>query len=277
METLSYFNGGDVFGPQGDAWLVADETTEILAFPLVCIERMKRKIDSSQTDGFQRDVDFLSGVELFRNLPMRLMCSMLEEFIERHEAICGEDPLGTWPGLLIVKKGQLQLTLKQEQEHFERRKALKPGPIAIDRSAWLGAKVKKQVNDQPKVICVLEPGDCVGDETLLGGTGFSFCCSSEVVSVSSEFWVLPQAKQDAADKMGLLEFLANQREANLQAIERKIDEMEYWNRTKKKTLEKIRGRTGTTVEEVRTPIDPMPKPCGGMLLSWVDRKSPGDP
>merc|ERR1719321_2212197 len=234
-----------------------------------------RKIDPEQADSFQRDVDFLSGVELFRNLPMRLMCSMLEEFIERHEAISGEDPLGTWPGLCIVRKGQLQLILKPDNERSrERRKALTRspggGPIAIDQTALMAeSKMKKQVkgNDKEKLLCVLEPGDCFGEETLLGGTGFSFCCRSEVVSISSEFWVLPQAKQEAADKMGLLEFLADQRELNLQAIERKIDEAEYWNRTKKTTLAKIRGRSGTSVEESRAPVDPMPKPRGGMLLS----------
>merc|ERR1719262_1671580 len=59
METPAYFKGGQEFGPVRDGWLVADETTEILAFPLACIERMKRKIDSEQNDSFQRDVDFL--------------------------------------------------------------------------------------------------------------------------------------------------------------------------------------------------------------------------
>jgi hypothetical protein len=276
METPACFKGGETFGPLGDGWLVAEECAEVLAFPLVCIERMKRRIDSEQNDSFQRDVDFLSGIELFRNLPQRLLCSMLEEFIERHEAISGEDPLGMRPGLCIVRKGQLKLTLKQEAEHAARRKALKPSPGVIahlSRSAWLGAsKVKKAADDSAKTLCILEAGDAVGEETLLGGTGFSFVCRSEVVSVSAEFWVLPQAKQDAAEKMGLLEFLASQREPHLQSIERKIDAEEYWRRQKNKTLESVRGRHGHSVDEARTPIDPMPKPRGGMVLTWADRK-----
>lgn len=275
LETPACFKGGETFGPVGDGWLVADESAEVLAFPLVCIERMKRKMDPEQSDGFARDVDFLSGIELFRNVPQRLLLSMLEEFIERHEAMSGEDPLGMWPGLCILRRGQLKLTLKQEVEHAERRKAIKgvPGAAALlDRSAWLGAKKSKKTEDHSaKPLCTLEAGDAVGEETLLGGTGFSFVCSSEVVSVNAEFWVLPQAKQDAAERMGLVEFLAQQREPHLRSIERKIDEVEYWRRFKKKTLEQVRAKQGNSVDDVRTPINPMPKPSGGMLLSWADR------
>lgn len=276
LETHTCFKGGQEFGPQGDGWLVADETTEVLLFPLACIDRMKRKINSEQNEDLLRDVDFLAGVELFRNLPMRLLCSMLEEFIERHEAISGEDPLGMWPGLVIVRKGQLQLTLKTEVEDAEQRSKIKKQ--THDRSAWLGgSKMKNQTHDHAKPLCVLEAGDCVGEETLLGGTGLSQVCSSEVVSIRAEFWVLSQEKQESAEQMGLLEFLTHQREPNLQAIERKIDAAEDWQRQKKKTLESLRGRVGTTVDESRTPINPMPGPRGGAVLSWSDRPSPTDP
>merc|ERR1711904_331097 len=135
----------------------------------------------------------------------------------------------------------------------------------------MGSKIKAQTDENPKPLCVLEPGDCVGEETLLGGTGFSNCCSSKVVSIGAEFWVLPQQKQDAVEKMGLLEFLAAQREPNLQAIERKIDAAEYWQSVKKRTLQRVRGKTGLASEEVNMPVDPLPNPRGGAVLSWIER------
>merc|ERR1712185_813295 len=92
-----------------------------------------------------------------------------------------------------------------------------------------------------RLLCMLETYDAIGEEHLLGGPGFSHVCKVAVSSVKAEVWVLPKEKRELAEKMGLLEHLAEKRNQSLEEVERKIDEEAAWRKKKKSCLGMVRG------------------------------------
>lgn len=115
-----------------------------------------------------------------------------------------------------------------------------------------GDKRKEEPNkdvEKLRLLCELEACASLGEETLLGGPGFTNCCKVKVGSVQAEVWLLPASKAELAEQMGLTEHLQRMRNKSMEEVERHIDENADWLKTKRSCLRIVQDKDGTTDQD----------------------------
>jgi hypothetical protein len=264
------FKGGDTFGPLGDGWLVAgDEGVELLCIKFDKLRDMKRRCGSVQTQS--DEVKIIENSPLFKNCSQHMLLTMLDELCDNREAPWGDDPLQKWDGLVLVKEGQLQLWADPAPAPKTPKSPAIRGPSKCVLSPpSTPASPKKWSPKVPQMLCVLGPGDAIGEETLLEGPRAVPFTRSKVVSVRFEAWVLPKEKKDDAEDIGILRYLRDNQSGQRQELQERAMAASTWARLRPKALA-LSKKGGRTIDYVHGEIDPVPKALGGICLSWQER------
>jgi CRP-like cAMP-binding protein len=251
LEGLMSFQHGWSFGPYGDEWLVAKTDVELICLPLRTFSSWTRRFQGRERNGC--DVELLRKSPLFQSCPERFLQVALEELLELHEVVFGTDPMVQYPGLLIVRSGQLQLLAQYPQRggvNMPSADSVEPASNAVE-------------------LCTLTPGDAIGEEALLGGEPLQGLTSSRVVSSHLEFWSLPEQRLLDAESSGLLDQLKAAQTTNRQAVEKKIADNAAWAEIRRVSLaEVLKGTRGRALC--------LEQPVIGQLLKSRARPSPKD-
>merc|ERR1719343_957441 len=108
-------------------------------------------------------------------------------------------------------------------------------------------------------LCVLGPGDALGEEKLLGGSpGLAFT-RSKVLSHRLEAWVLPPSRSGDAEDIGLMATMRENRDNKRRELQERAKAANTWARLRPRALA-IAKTTQRTIDYVRGEIDPSPKP-----------------
>lgn len=263
IEELQTFQGGGRFGPRGDGWLVAaPEGAELLAMPLRALrwlERQGRRRSGPGASLLEEEATLLARAPLFSSCSGEMLRRALEEVLERREALWGEDPLASWTGLCIVRSGQLRLLPPSSEAG---RPATAPAQAARPR-------------EPSAALCVLEAGDAIGEEALLGGPPALHFGASEVESVRLDAWVLPPERLHLAHDIGLVDCLVAAQEASQQQLRARAGATSAWARVRSQTLAEMRQSWRTADSAIITGDFPQLKPRGGVYPSWSRRELMG--
>eukprot|EP00928_Gymnodinium_smaydae_P000199 TRINITY_DN10072_c0_g1_i2.p1 TRINITY_DN10072_c0_g1~~TRINITY_DN10072_c0_g1_i2.p1 ORF type:complete len:707 (-),score=146.46 TRINITY_DN10072_c0_g1_i2:138-2258(-) len=247
----STFCSGDTFGPLQDGWLVAGEGgVEVLCLKLDQYKSFVRRCGGMQAQ-VEADVGLLKRCTLFRSCPTHVLLTMVSEIFAKREALCGEDPINAWPGLVVIRSGRLQLWAD---------------------SSWGGGNPGSPHSPRgPEELCVLGPGDILGLDTVIGGPPELQVLHSKVLSHKLQAWVLPPERKEDAEDIGLQGYLREFRETHRRELLERANAANSWARHRPQALALARKHQ-RTIDYVRGEVDPPPRPAGGVVHSWRPRQ-----
>eukprot|EP00927_Polykrikos_kofoidii_P034493 TRINITY_DN29264_c0_g1_i1.p1 TRINITY_DN29264_c0_g1~~TRINITY_DN29264_c0_g1_i1.p1 ORF type:complete len:1019 (-),score=158.87 TRINITY_DN29264_c0_g1_i1:31-3087(-) len=259
------FRGGDAFGPEGDAWIVAGEGgAELLVSSLQDIRNLERACGGLQ-EQVEADVRLLSRSGLFKSCPPHVLLTAVSEIFDLREALDGEDPMALWPGLVVIREGELQLWSDSTNTSSTR-----PGsPGGSSAGGGTGGTSPRDIGSAQE-LCILGPGDSLGDEKLFGGPPAIPFTRSRVMSFRLEAWVLPPERGGDAEDIGLFTHLREHRDAERRELQERARAANRWSKVRPRALG-LAKQAQRTIDYVRGEVDPPPKIIGGVALSWKPR------
>jgi len=229
LSSMASFRSGDSFGPYRDGWLVANSDTELLCCPLRTLRFMERRSQSRESRG--DEVAELRHAPLLEDCPEKVIQQALE-VLELREVVYGQDPLKQWPGLCIIRTGQLRLAAQTAASD-----AQSSGALALDSDASVA------VAGVGRELCVLGPGDAVCEELIIGGPRLPGLTSSMVISANLEAWFLPQERRHEVEGSCFEKHLLSARDGNYQRLQKKVSERAAWIQTRERALAEVQFST----------------------------------
>eukprot|EP00929_Paragymnodinium_shiwhaense_P064953 TRINITY_DN32613_c0_g1_i1.p1 TRINITY_DN32613_c0_g1~~TRINITY_DN32613_c0_g1_i1.p1 ORF type:complete len:963 (-),score=170.76 TRINITY_DN32613_c0_g1_i1:174-3062(-) len=262
--------GGDTFGELKDGWLVAGEGgTELLCLKKTMLRSFARRCQglNARVDA---DVSLLQKSGLFKSCPTHVLLTMVSEMFDEREAFVGEDPMTMdgWDGLVIIRKGQLQLW---DECAVKGLQSLSPTNVSPKSPVKQQGPPSPRSKTQLEELCNLGPGDFLGDERLLGGGPAITFAKSKVLSHRLEAWILPKSRLSDAEDVGFIQAIKEHREQERRALLERAKAANSWakHRPQALTLARCHRRT---IDYVRGEVHPTPKAVGGMCCLFSERE-----
>jgi len=215
LGAMDTFRGTDPQGPAKDGWLLATGYgATLLSVPFSTLRWLHRRCANQTSSIGESNLERLTSAPLLRHCDAgALRAAAADSLFEKHEAICGEsitDLCG--PGLCIILAGELRLLSS-------------PGDCEV---------------------CMLGPGDFMGEAALLGGEPALCFERAEVVSAHLEVVVLPAGRQREAEELGLLNSLAKGREAASTEMRARAASAATWARARSQLVAEARSSMAST-------------------------------
>mmetsp|Transcript_106756 Transcript_106756/g.300075 ORF Transcript_106756/g.300075 Transcript_106756/m.300075 type:complete len:807 (-) Transcript_106756:114-2534(-) len=244
----STFRVGDTFGPLGDGWLVAGQGgVELLCLGMKVLKKFERL--SGSLGQVESDLKIIAQAPLFKAVPTHVLLTMVSEIFELRRACWREDPLSSWPGLVVIRSGQLQL--------WTDARPSSPGAAALRPGSASAAPEGKEE------LCVVGPGDVIGVEKLLGGAPSITFNGSAVLSHWLEAWVLTPERHGDAEDIGVFAHMQEFRYAERRKLQERANFTCAWTRRRPRALALAKMAQRTIDYAAHGEMEPPPRICGG--------------